>query len=179
MPPPEPRSSTVSPASVAASAVGLPQPSEALDRRPPEFGLCSASYRSRRDRIGAAPHARRCRNRMLLAAAYPQRGLPVLFLHGFFDFVVLMMSSFAAATIVRARPPCSACSTRRTESRAAPAVLRVFAEYRRNVLRALSVTSSSFFSLSRWWESVEPGIPSSLPISPTTIPSGWAESSTA
>ena len=51
----------------------------------------------------------------------------------------------------------------------------VFAEYRKNVLSRRTTTRSSFFSLSRWWESVECGMSSSDCMSPTTKPSGWAD----
>src|ERR1700685_4619464 len=45
MPPPEPRSRTVSPAFNSASAVGLPQPSEALRAVSGTSPSCAASYR--------------------------------------------------------------------------------------------------------------------------------------
>src|SRR5574337_1729485 len=45
MPPPEPRSSTVSPAFSSASAVGLPQPSEASSAVSGTWPASTASYR--------------------------------------------------------------------------------------------------------------------------------------
>jgi hypothetical protein len=53
----------------------------------------------------------------------------------------------------------------------------VLAVYRKKVLSRRTFTSSSFFNLSRWCESVEFGISNSDWISPTTKPSGCAESS--
>jgi len=50
------------------------------------------------------------------------------------------------------------------------------AAYRRNVPSRRTVTRSSFLSFSRWCERVDPGMHSSSPISPTTRPSGWADS---
>ncbi len=47
MPPPEPRSSTTSPGFSSASAVGLPQPSEASTAFSGRLPVSSASYRSR------------------------------------------------------------------------------------------------------------------------------------
>ena len=44
MPPPEPRSSTVSPSRSSATAVGLPHPSEASTAAPGSSERCSASY---------------------------------------------------------------------------------------------------------------------------------------
>src|SRR3954466_12030735 len=46
MPPPEPRSSTVSPAFSSASAVGLPQPSDASSASAGMPAFCPSSYRS-------------------------------------------------------------------------------------------------------------------------------------
>ncbi len=45
MPPPEPRSSTTSPASSFASAVGLPQPSEALNASSGTWPISDIPYR--------------------------------------------------------------------------------------------------------------------------------------
>src|SRR5215469_6744904 len=45
MPPPEPRSSTVSPAFSSARAVGLPQPREAFTAAPGRALFCASSYR--------------------------------------------------------------------------------------------------------------------------------------
>ena len=45
MPPPEPRSSTVSPGFNSASAVGLPQPSDAFSAASGTSPACPASYR--------------------------------------------------------------------------------------------------------------------------------------
>ena len=66
MPPPEPRSSTVSPGCNCASAVGLPQPSDASKACSGTSLDCSASYKS--DVIGSAPQ-------QLLAASAPQQPL--------------------------------------------------------------------------------------------------------
>ena len=48
----------------------------------------------------------------------------------------------------------------------------MFARYRMNAFSRSAVTSSSFLSFSRWCESVEPAMPVSAWISPTTRPSG-------
>ena len=53
----------------------------------------------------------------------------------------------------------------------------MLAVYRKKVLSRRTFTSSSFFNLSRWCESVEFGMSSSDWISPTTKPSGCADSS--
>jgi len=53
----------------------------------------------------------------------------------------------------------------------------VLAVYRKKVLSRRTFTSSSFFSLSRWCESVEFGMSNSDWISLTTNPSGCADSS--
>src|SRR5215813_1569022 len=46
MPPPEPRSSTVSPGFSSARAVGLPQPSDAFTAASGKRLFCASSYRS-------------------------------------------------------------------------------------------------------------------------------------
>ena len=53
MPPPLPRSSTTSPGFSSASAVGLPQPSEASTAASGSSLFCNSSYNS--DVIGSAP----------------------------------------------------------------------------------------------------------------------------
>ena len=50
------------------------------------------------------------------------------------------------------------------------------AEYQRNVPSRRTATKSWFFNFSRWWDRVDAMMPSSFWISPTTIPSGCAES---
>src|SRR5438270_1101314 len=47
MPPPDPRSSTVSPGFNSASAVGLPQPNEAFTAASGSADFCESSYKSR------------------------------------------------------------------------------------------------------------------------------------
>src|ERR1039458_2814172 len=66
MPPPEPRSSTVSPRLSWASAVGLPHPSDALSASSGIWCAWSASYRS--EVIGSQPPS--------TAADAPQQELP-------------------------------------------------------------------------------------------------------
>src|SRR5688500_3372273 len=55
IPPPEPRSSTTSPGCSSASAVGLPQPSDASTAASGSDAASVASYRS--EVIGSGPHA--------------------------------------------------------------------------------------------------------------------------
>ena len=121
MPPPEPRSSTVSPGFSSASAVGLPQPSDAATASGRQLGGLAVGVEVRRDRIarssgrgGAAAGG--------VCAAHAQGRLPVLHLHELLDAVIghrassshqdpLMVSvkkgvSRSAAT--RAAVPCAA-----------------------------------------------------------------------
>src|ERR1700685_3186785 len=67
MPPPEPRSRTVSPALSLASAVGFPQPSEASIASAGISPACAASYRF--EVIGSHPQ-------LAEAAVAPQQELP-------------------------------------------------------------------------------------------------------
>src|SRR5580693_8196316 len=67
MPPPEPRSRTVSPALSLASAVGFPQPSEASIASAGISPACAASYRF--EVIGSQPQ-------LAEGAVAPQQELP-------------------------------------------------------------------------------------------------------
>ena len=86
MPPPEPRSSTVSPGLSSASAVGLPQPSDAFRASVGDFALLRRVVQVRRDRIAApvdaaAPpqHELRRAGSLARSAAWPYFSLTTSF----------------------------------------------------------------------------------------------------
>src|SRR5208283_1933399 len=85
MPPPEPRSSTTSPAFRFAKAVGFPQPSEASTASSGSCPVCAASYKL--EVIGSA--------HPLLAVA-PQQELPPLFTRSaaspYFSLTIVLIS---------------------------------------------------------------------------------------
>ena len=84
-----------------------------------------------------------------------------------FDFATVAITLRSERLRLAQSPGCE-YNTRRIRSRAVP--LRF--PYSRNTAKMCScalLTSPSFFSLSRWCDSEEPDIPSSVPISPTTI----------
>ena len=177
MPPPEPRSRTVSPAFSSASAVGLPQPSDASSAVSGQLRFCVV-VEIRGDGVAAPCRSTpMLRNRNSPADGYAQRGLAVLLFHNFFyvgdahDVAPYPQQTIPAARTARFRAQHSA---KRNPSKR-PERLRV-RRIPRKVPSRRTLTRSSFLSLSRWCESVELGISSSLPISPTTMPSGCAES---
>src|ERR1700722_1026245 len=150
MPPPEPRSRTVSPALSFASAVGFPQPSEASIASAGIWPDCAASYRF--EVIGSQPQ--------LFAGAAPQHELPPVVTRSaalpYFSFttslmfVSVMMSPYLQIWITSRgdtalfRVQHSAYRNCRTSCSAS-----VFAVYRRNVLSRLTRTRPSFLNLSR------------------------------
>ena len=93
MPPPEPRSSTTSPSLSSASAVGLPQPSEAITASTGSVPICSASYRF--DVIGSPQPRTAATARILVALAHAPGGLAVFLLHDVSNAVLSLTLSIA------------------------------------------------------------------------------------
>src|SRR5271156_5621572 len=125
MPPPEPRSRTVSPALSFASAVGFPQPSEADSASAGIWPDCAASYRF--DVIGSQPQ--------LVAGVAPQHELPPVVTRSaalpYFSFTASrMFGSFMMTSIYRfelrraARRLYFACNIQRREIAGLLAALR-------------------------------------------------------
>src|SRR6266852_8039627 len=141
MPPPEPRSSTISPGFNLASAVGFPQPSEACSASPGICSFCEASYRLEVigsqlvppasavpqqlplfPRSAACPYFSLTISLMLAPSMPPSRCLSI------FQFRISTFDFPARTTRTLPRYPgalalCSACSIPNRETAAAPGAL--------------------------------------------------------
>ena len=133
IPPPEPRSSTVSPAFNCASAVGLPQPNEASTRFLRQRAGLRTIVKVRGYGVAAVGPSRWTATRPTTATD-TQRLLPIFFFDCFFDFHMVpflqlgslslrgMPFSGKLSRLPSVQPPCYGCSIRRTGNPAIPAM---------------------------------------------------------
>src|SRR5579863_1881677 len=148
MPPPEPKSSTVSPAFNFANAVGLPQPRDARTASSGIALVWLASYRfdvigsTHPLELGAAPQQELPRV-LTRSAASPYFSRTFSFT-SMSDFSYLHICVIFPGLMALLRVQHSAYRNPSSSSRAA-----VLAVYRRNVLSRRTVTRSSFLSFSR------------------------------
>src|SRR5882724_10689833 len=122
MPPPEPRSSTVSPGLSWASAVGLPQPSDALTASSGKTLVCDGSYKflvmgSISDpQLAVAPQHELPCPAVTRRAASPYFSLTTSLISCALMVLLLESKLICSKQCAAVQPLCCGCSTRHTRS---------------------------------------------------------------